>query len=459
MGGRLRVRVAFDASVLGSKRGGDETLLKGLLVGLADVTGGSGASFPLLLRDAPDACVPRPLVGDPSFPVYRLPRRARALRYAYDIPRLLSRTDMHVDLLYSQTHAPLAGPVASILQLTDLSFHHHPRLYPPLTRLRLNLLVPLHARRARAVLVISEFTRRDVIETYRIPAERVFLVPCGIDPPPPEPERDQDELDRWLSGYGIRRPYFVYVGNLHPRKNLRRLVEAFDLARRSNQRLSQFQLVVVGTEHRFYPRLWAPAEASAMQARAHNAVVTVGHVSDAERDRLVGHAAALTYPSLFEGFGLPPVEAMAVGTPVLAANTAALPEVLGDAALLVDPFDVDAIARGLVSLATDPHLVCTLRERGRERAARYSTRLSAERALEAFESALSGTSPRRPSTPPLARSAGSQSRSMPGSSAIRFVRRNTAASHRVTGITDIRPLRFMSRTLCASSATAILDGN
>jgi len=430
-------------------RGGDETLLRGLLTGLAEVCDPDSTSFPLLVRRGADP--PAGVARHPAFPRYALPERSRAMRYVYDVPRLLATEIGQVDLLYTQTHAPLVGSVPNVLQLTDLSFHHCPELYPPLTRLRLNALVPLHARRARAVLAISEFTRQDIISTYCIPPERVFLVPCAIEPPPNPPSASVDTraVAEWLSQFGVRQPYFLFVGNLHPRKNLKRLVEAFELARGRTEALSRHQLVLVGTEHRFYPRVGLASSAG---------IVSVGRVSDVDRDRFMRHADALAYPSLFEGFGLPPIEAMSVGTPVLAANTAALPEILGDAALLVDPLDVEAIAHGLVQLATDANLVTKLRERGRVRAASYATRRSGERALEAFEWAASG--PRKPSTssmPDSGLAAGSHSRSIPGSSATRFTRRQTVPSQFLMVTTTTGLLAPLSRTLRANPRTSILD--
>lgn len=442
------MKVAIDATALGSLRGGDETLLRGLLTGLAEVLSNDAqnASFPLLVRQGVEP--PGRLARHPAFPCYSLPERSRAVRYAYDMPRLVATQVGPVDLLYTQTHAPLMSRVPNILQLTDLSFHHHPELYPPLTRLRLNVLVPLHARRARAVLAISEFTRHDIINTFGIPPERVFLVPCAIETPPDPPSTSAEAVSEWLGRYGIRQPYFLFVGNLHPRKNLKRLVEAFELCRSGSEALSRHQLVLVGTEHRFYP--------GAGLTLPDSGIVAVGRVSDADRDRFMRYADALAYPSLFEGFGLPPIEAMSVGTPVLAANTAALPEILGDAALLVNPLDVEDIAHGLVRLATDANLVTKLRERGRLRAASYATRRSGERALEAFEWAASG-SRTRSSVGDSALPAGSHSRSIPGSSATRLTCRQTVPSQFFMVSTATRLLAPFSRTLRANSRTSILD--
>jgi glycosyltransferase involved in cell wall biosynthesis len=374
--------VAIDASALGSGRGGDETLLRGLLGGLAAVVDeGGGLSFPLYLR--PGITPPPAVASHPAFPTHTIPWGIAPVRYTLTLPRLLLQAGRRADLLYSQTHAPPVAPAPVVLQLTDLSFRHHPDLYPWRTRLRLNLLVPFQARNARAVMVISEFSRQDLLHSYGLPPENVFVVPCAVEPPREPPRLNSAEQTRWLGQYGISGPFFLYVGNLHPRKNVVRLIDAFVRARRASAELGAYQLVIVGG------RWWRGGAEELAAARAPaGSVVLVGRVEDQERDRFLRTAVALAYPSLFEGFGLPPVEAMAVGTPVLASNTSALPEVLGDAALLVDPLDVDAIARGLTRLATDPVLRAELRARGLKRATRYSLRETGQLALEVFQWAM-----------------------------------------------------------------------
>jgi glycosyltransferase involved in cell wall biosynthesis len=418
MGERLPLNVAIDATAIGSGRGGDETLLRGMLLGLAEVA--TDARFRLFVR--PGAPLPAPVLESGHFSVHVLDQRSRAVRYAWDLPRGVAAMSPRPRLLYTQTHAAPFSRVPGVLQLTDLSFHHHPELYPPLTRLRLNTLVPLQARRAGAVFVISEFTRRDVVSTFGLPDERVFVIPCAVESRPRRRVEDPSVVQARLAELGVRQPFILFVGNLHPRKNPRRLLEAFAKVRRGSPELAQHQLVLAGTQHGFYPRLWQSGEAERIRESTGGMVIATGAVSDEMRDRLLAAADVLAYPSLFEGFGLPPVEAMAVGTPVLASNTSALPEVLGDAALLVDPYDVDAIGRGLVELVTRRELRETLRERGFRRAALYATRRCGELASAAFEEVS-------------ARVAGVQSRSMPGSSAIRPNHRQKTVSSLVSLVT------------------------
>jgi glycosyltransferase involved in cell wall biosynthesis len=385
--GNLALRVAIDATVLGSGRGGDETSLRGILAGLAEVTPDDGDTrYSLYLR--PGASPPPSVAGSPVFPIYRIRLRPAPLRYLVTFPLMAMREPRCPSLLYSMTHTPLLSPAPMVLHLHDLSFVHEPRLYSQRTRLRLALSAPIHARLARAVFVPSDFTRQAVISTYGVARSKVFVVPNAIERQAPLAEQTDDEHRALLRRHGIDGQFFVYVGNLHPRKNLGRLIEAFARARRADTALGVHQLVIIGTEHRFYPRLASDGVAHALHQLSPGSVVFTGKLDDEERDCLVSAAVALAYPSLYEGFGIPPLEAMALGTPVLASTAASMPEVLGDAALLVDPRDVDAIARGLVRLATDAGLRSQMRTRGRFRAAHFSVRNTGIRALDAFRSAL-----------------------------------------------------------------------
>jgi glycosyltransferase involved in cell wall biosynthesis len=268
------------------------------------------------------------------------------------------------------------------LQVTDLSFQHWPRYFPLRHRVRLRTLVPIHVRQARVVMTLSEFCRHDLMRTFDLPAERVFAIPCVVRPP--QPPASTGETERVLARHGIRRPFFIYLGNRHPRKNLPRLVQAFSLAVGSDPELAGYRLVLAGA-----PWWRGGGEDRDVRLAPPGTVQVLGRLPDDERDLLVRAATALVYPSIFEGFGLPPLEAMAVGTPVLASNAAALPETLGDAALLVDPFDVAAMAAALIALATDAELRAKLRARGLRHAAQFTPRPCGQAAMAAFRVATS----------------------------------------------------------------------
>jgi glycosyltransferase involved in cell wall biosynthesis len=373
------MRIAIEASVIGTARGGDETYLRNLLAGLALASPNGTHEFVVYLRGG--AQIPPEIAGDARFVVRRLPHRPSPIRYAVDLPWLLARERPAVDLVLTTNHAPLWSPVPSAVLVHDLSFRHHPEQYSRMTRARLNWLVPVHVRRAQLVLTVSEFSRQDLIQSLRLRPDRVVVVPNAVRPPAAGAEGAR--MSRSVRSRGVGDRFFLYVGNLHPRKNVGRLIAAFALARARSSAVAAHQLVIAGAPG------WRANDVLQAAAALPGLVVALGRIDDAERDALLSRATALAYVSLFEGFGLPPLEAMAAGTPVLASDSSAMPEVAGGAALLVDPLDVEAIARGLQRIAEDPALRDHLRELGRARSAAYSVRETGQRALAAFELATS----------------------------------------------------------------------
>jgi glycosyltransferase involved in cell wall biosynthesis len=181
-----------------------------------------------------------------------------------------------------------------------------------------------------------------------------------------------------LARHGLRRPFLVAVGNLQPRKNLARLVEAYALIRQKHR---DVQLVIVGPVG--FRSSWV--QRTIVDRGLSEFVRLLGYVEAEDLVALYNAATALVYPSVYEGFGLPVVEAMACGRPVIAADTSSLPEVVGSAGLLVDPFDVSAIAAAMERLIADPRLAAELGARGLAQAARFSWRQTASAALRTYE--------------------------------------------------------------------------
>jgi glycosyltransferase involved in cell wall biosynthesis len=356
------MRVAIDATPLGSGLGGDETLLTGILRGLAAV---AQPDDTFVLLASPGAELPADIDGNPSFVVARGRRRPGAVHFAVSLPRWLGSLDPVPDVVFTMTHAPARSPAPVALMLPDLSFHHHPEFFPRSTRLRLRTLVPRQARSASTVLTISEFSRRDLIDSYELDPERVVTIPLTIDPPDARGDAVLG-VDRRLAEAGVVAPFVLYLGNVHPRKNVARAIRAFLAAQRDEPALADHCFVVAGG------RWFAGSDEEQVAAGAPAGRVRfLGRVSDDLREALLRRAAALVYPSLFEGFGLPPLEAMARSTPVVAASCTAIPEVCGDAALLVDPYDEVAIAGGLVDVLTDADCRERLVAAGHERVAHY----------------------------------------------------------------------------------------
>jgi glycosyltransferase involved in cell wall biosynthesis len=323
-------------------------------------------------------------VRAPNLVERRMPIPARwfdRVAMRFDVPRI--EWMVRSDVVFAPNFVP--PPTRSrrvVLTVHDLSFARFPETAPMATRRWLARLESSLATAAQ-VIVVSEQTRQDLLETYpgsaaRL-AERVTVVPLGVDTDVFRPAGD-DAVDRVRRRYGVEGPFLLSLGGIEPRKNLPALVRAYaslpDDVRPA--------LVIAGPVAPWNPEGWnlvRPA-LEALPPRVRERVVVTGYVSEEEKVALLDGAEALVYPSLYEGFGLPVIEAMACGTPVLTSNVSALPETAGDAALLVDPGSVEDIAAGIQRLLSDPALRERLRNAGVARAGTFSwdetARLTAE---------------------------------------------------------------------------------
>ena len=237
-------------------------------------------------------------------------------------------------------------------------------------------------RRAGRVLTVSEATRRDLIRLLGIPSDRIAVIPNAIDERFTKPVTDAD-LQRTLERYQVDYPFLLYAGAIQPQKNLPRLVEAFAVVQSElehHPQYSQLRLLIIGDELTAHPDL----RRSVVRARVQPRVRFLGFVPLETLRVFYRSAAAFVFPSLYEGFGLPPLEAMAQGTPVVTSNVSSLPEVVGDAAVLVNPENVFDIARGIKQALLDADLRLTLQARGRLQVARFSWDRAADRVLQVY---------------------------------------------------------------------------
>jgi len=276
---------------------------------------------------------------------------------------------------------PVRGRLPTVVTIHDLSVLHAPRDFRPWFRNYARVVIPRLARRAARVITVSETTRRDVIEHLGLPEEKVVAVPNGVAlSHPPSVTRDGQPTS---GPYQLPRRYVLSVGTLQPRKNLLRLFEAIRmLAARPATR--DVVLVHAGGYGWLADDIVRAAQAPALRDR----VRLLGYVPQEHLACLYLQARLLAYPSLFEGFGLPVLEAMASGCPVVTSNRSSLPEVAGDAAVLVDPESVEAIAEGIGRVWEDDALAAELRVRGLARAPRFSWERTARLTADVYESVL-----------------------------------------------------------------------
>jgi len=267
-----------------------------------------------------------------------------------------------------------------VVSIHDLSFEHLPETFKRRSRTQLRLTVRHSARRAARIISLSEHGRRDIIETYGITAERVSTIPLAA-PSNFAPVHDNRELQRVRHNYGIDGDYILSVGSIQPRKNLARLVKAYASLRGNKSADKLPKLVLVGKCGWLYDETLRALEETGVK----DSVVLTGYVPQADLPALYSGALCFVYPSYFEGFGLPPLEAMKCGAPVIVGNKTSLPEVVGDAALAVDPFDVEAIASAMKKVIESSALRNELSIKGQGRAEAFDWRETARKTLAIYQ--------------------------------------------------------------------------
>lgn len=363
------IRVAVDAHTVGRRATGNETYVRGLLDGLSTLEGVETVALVDRPADAAGREGPPGLRAELRF-------RNPIARLLADLPSVGSR--LGVQLLHVQYVRPPRCDVPCVTTIHDISFEHFPRLFTARALLRMKATIPWSARHSAAVLTGSEHSRRDLVRTYRLSAERVHVTPYAADgrfrPIP------RQQAVREVAAIGLPSEYLLCVGNLQPRKNLRRLLDAYAGLDAS----LRLPLVVVGQ------RGWLDTDVF-QSVRKHRLTDSVHFTGFVPMDRLVTiyrGATAFVYLSLYEGFGLPVLEALACGVPSLVSNSTSLPEVAGDAALLVDPHDREAIREGLIRLLSDEDLRRRLADAGPRQAARFSWRQCAMATAQVYRSVV-----------------------------------------------------------------------
>lgn len=284
-----------------------------------------------------------------------------------------------VDLLHGPVNVvPVLATCPLVVTVHDLAYLRMPEVVPARRRQYFQAMTSVATRRADHVIAVSESTKADIVELLGVNPERITVTPLAADErfrPLPDAE-----VAAFRTGHGLTRPFALYLGNLEPRKNLPTLLRAFDQIAAD----VEHDLVIVGGEG------WMTEEFHA----------TLGSLRNRARVRVLGFAPVedlpswynaadlFVFPSLYEGFGLPPLEAMACGTPVVTSNTSSLPEVVGDAALTVAPTDTVALAAAMGRLLGDPELSASLRAAGLARAATFTWERTAAGTIDAYHAAL-----------------------------------------------------------------------
>jgi alpha-1,3-rhamnosyl/mannosyltransferase len=278
---------------------------------------------------------------------------------------------------------PAVRAVPGLLTVHDVQPLLHPENFSPAKRAFSRAVLPRSAKSARLVVTPSEYSRQALLSVVDLPPEQVWIVPHGIPTPSIGPGREVD-LAQVKDGFGVEPPFFLYPAITYPHKNHLTLIRSFAEVHKQHPEAS---LVLTGGEGQMEGEIHETIAALGLEGRVHR----LGRIPWWDLAAFLRQAHGLGFPSRFEGFGAPVIEAMARGCPVIAANTTALPEVVGDAGVLVDPDDEQAWSRELLRLLDDPAHHARLVESGRKRAEQFSAVASAEALLRAYREVLSGS--------------------------------------------------------------------
>ncbi|MEJ5250623.1 MAG: glycosyltransferase family 1 protein [Armatimonadota bacterium] len=368
------LRIAIDARCLTGAYTGDRTYWLGLLRGLCAL---EHEHEILLYTHTP---ITEPLLpADPRLKHRVIP--AHNLRWwSWKLfPDAANADGAHVAHVQYTVPTRLRMPVVTTVH--DISFRLLPRCFPLKHRILLNLTVPPSMRRAKRVITVSESSRQDILRVYRLPAEKVVAIPNAADErlQPVERTLAEQSLRRY---YGLETPFALMVGVLQPRKNLPLAVEAFAKAVLPGN--LPHRLVIVGKPG------WGMHELQRAIARwnLQDRTVLTGYVPDEHLPLFYSAADALMYPSLYEGFGLPPLEAMQCGCPVLASDIPVMREVVGDAGMLLPPLDAVVWTQALHTVLTNEWTRRQMRERGFQQARRFSWTRTASETLAVYQMAV-----------------------------------------------------------------------
>jgi glycosyltransferase involved in cell wall biosynthesis len=368
-----QMRIGIDIHSIGSQKGGNETYYRELIRELAEIR--SVHNF-LLYYTHPETG--RQFPANDHFTLKRLSPAHPLLRIPFVIPRRAS-TD-RLDLYHAQFIVPPLLKCKTVTSIFDIAYERVPDLFHVAQRAWLKLLVPWSAKRADHILTLSEHSKKDIVEAYGIAEDKITVTHLAASDAF-VPHNKEKSRERLAQRYGIEGKFILYLGRLQARKNLARLVEAYALVREAG--FSQ-TLVIAGKRD----SLFEPVQARIKELKLEEHVLLPGYVHAEDVPVFYSAAEVFVYPSLYEGFGLPVIEAMSCGVPVITSRGSSLEEVAGTAALSIDPLDVEAIAQAIVKVLSDIELRKQLSEAGLARSKLFNYEDAARQTVAVYEQVM-----------------------------------------------------------------------
>jgi len=299
----------------------------------------------------------------------------RLLRLSLVFPLMLRLHD--IDVFHCNYIGPPFMKTPYIVTLHDILHEEYPQFFPGKMRFLMSLLYPFSARHAAKVITVSEYSKKAIVRLYGVPDENVVVIPNGVADEF-RPVTDTDRIVRVKQRYGIpvALKYILYVGRLEPRKNITGLLNAYHGLKKEHR--VEHVLVIAGMKDFLYDNIFKTVQCLGLTEE----VIFTGRVEQRDLATLYSGAELFVYPSFGEGFGIPPLEAMACGVPVITSNTTSLPEVIDDAGIMIDPWNDNELARAMLAVMENVNLQDELKEKGIKRARLFSWKNSAAKVLK-----------------------------------------------------------------------------
>ncbi|UXM85521.1 glycosyltransferase family 4 protein [Methanococcus aeolicus] len=291
----------------------------------------------------------------------------------------LNNISKKIDIIHCMNAEPIylkPKNAKLITTIYDIIPYIFPETYTFSTSFRFKFILPITLKISDKIIVISHHTKQDIIKHFKIPKDRIKVIHLAANEN--YKPLNENEIDKIKQKYNLNYPFVLYVGGLEPKKNIPTLLKALYKLKKQG---IKHKLVITGPKRWKYKSIFETIEKLNLQ----NEVIFTGYVPDEDLPALYNAADLFVYPSLYEGFGLPPLEAMQCGTPVITSNTSSLPEVVGDAGIMVNPYDVDELANKMYEVLTNDGLRDELSKKGLERAKLFSWKKCAEEHLKVYE--------------------------------------------------------------------------
>ena len=354
--------IGIDGHVLGDRSGGNETYYRNLIMNLSPEIQKETILFVKSMEDVQGLSFQGQVVCYKS--------KKAAVRNFIELPYLAWKYKLKC--LHMQYFIPFVCPCPIVVTIHDISFEHFSDIFTKKEMLLQRNLIPYAARKSKKILTVSEFSKDDICEKYQVSPEKVVVTYNGKSEKfNKEPLTDQERAVL-RERYSLPEKYILYVGNIQPRKNLKRLLHAY--FKYADKAANSLPLVIVGKKAWMYDEVFAEIEQRQWEGR----VFFTDYVDADDLPQIYKEAEFFVYPSIFEGFGLPVLEAMACGTPVITSNITSIPEVAGDACYLVDPFSEEEICNALETFASNEEMRKACMVKGYKQAEKFNWKITAQ---------------------------------------------------------------------------------